>query len=130
MRTIIIEDHDGVATQLRLSVEELGHSVVGVASSFTSAVDMLMTTPGVELAFIDLCLGDDIEDPFGALLVNLAASRAIQVVVTTGLAPIPDHLKGAALLLKPYSDEQLAGVIASLAPRDPPRGDTASGLPA
>lgn len=130
MRTIIVEDHPVVAAHLRLSVEELGHDVVGVASSFAEAVDMLMTVRGVELAFIDLCLGNDADDPFGALLVNLAASRAIQVVVTTALSPIPDRLKGAALLMKPYSDEQLASVLASLAPPEPRRGDPASRLQA
>jgi CheY-like chemotaxis protein len=119
MRTIIVEDHPEVATHLRLSVEELGHPVVGVAASFDEAVDMLTAVPDVELAFIDLCLGNDADDPFGVLLVNLAASRAIQVVVTTALSPIPDRLMGAALLVKPYSDEQLASVLASIAPREP-----------
>jgi CheY-like chemotaxis protein len=118
MRTIIVEDHSDAAAQLRLSLEELGHPVVGMASSFPAAVDLLMAVRDVELAFIDLCLGDDAHDPFGAVLVNLAASRAIQVVVTTALSPIPDRLKGAALLMKPYSDEQLAAVLASIAPRE------------
>jgi CheY-like chemotaxis protein len=118
MRTIIVEDHPEVAAQLRLSVEELGHPVVGVASSFAAAVEMLLTVHDVKLAFIDLCLGNDDDDPFGARLVDLAASRAIQVVVTTARSPIPDRLKGAALLVKPYSDEQLASVLASIAPRE------------
>jgi CheY-like chemotaxis protein len=130
MRTIIVEDHLAVAAQLRLSVEELGHPVVGMAASFPEAVDMLMTERDVELAFIDLCLGNDADDPFGALLVNLAESRAIQVVVTTALSPIPDRLKGAALLVKPFSDEQLASVLASIAPRDQRRDDMLSRLQA
>jgi CheY-like chemotaxis protein len=136
MRTIIVEDHAEVAAQLKLSLEELGHSIVGMASSFPEAVDLLLTTNQVELAFVDLCLGDDADDPFGAFVVDLAASRSIPVVVTTALAPIPDQLKGAALLVKPFSSEQVAAVVASLAkypataPRESRRGDMLSRLQA
>lgn len=118
MRTIIVEDDPIVATQLRASIEELGYPVVGTAASFSAGVDMVMRERGVGLAVIDLDLGSDAPDHFGPLLVNLAASRAIQVVVTTAQGRIPDHLKGAALLIKPYSDEQLASVLASIAPRE------------
>jgi CheY-like chemotaxis protein len=126
MRTIIVEDHLEVAAQLRLSVEELGHPVVGQASSFAAAVDLLTAVPGIELAFIDLCLGADADASFGAVLVDLAASREIQVVVTTALSSIPDRLKGAALLVKPFSGEQLASVLASLAPRETRHDDMLS----
>jgi hypothetical protein len=44
----------------------------------------------------------------------LAASRAIPVVVTTNGTPIPDQLKGVALLAKPYSADQVASVLASI----------------
>jgi CheY-like chemotaxis protein len=121
MRAVIIEDDADAATQLRHSIEDLGYPVVGVASSFAAGVDMLMTARDVGLAVIDLDLGPDARDRFGALLVNLAASRAIQVAVMAGAGTIPDHLKGAALLVKPYSDEQLASVLASIAPRAPRR---------
>jgi CheY-like chemotaxis protein len=120
MRAVIIEDDADAATQLRHSIEDLGYPVVGVASSFAAGVDMLMTARDVGLAVIDLDLGhDDARDRIGALLVNLAASRAMRVAVTIGAGAIPDHLKGAALLVKPYSDEQLASVLASIAPRAP-----------
>jgi CheY-like chemotaxis protein len=115
MRTIIVEDHAVVAADLRVALEDLGHLVIGVASSFSAAVDLLLTAHNVELALVDLCLGDDdADEPFGAFVVDLAASRSIPVVVTTGLAPIPDQLKGAGLLVKPFSSEQLASVIASI----------------
>lgn len=118
MRTVIVEDHELVAAHLKQSIEELGHCVVGMASSFTTAVDMLMREPAAEVAFIDLVLNDDVGDPSGALLVDLATRRSIQVVVTTALAPIPDHLQGVALLIKPYSVEQVASVISSI-PKPP-----------
>ncbi len=117
MRTVIVEDQELVAAHLKRSVEELGHPVVAIASSFNSAVDILMRDPAVEVAFIDLVLNDDVGDPSGTLLVDLATRRSIQVVVTTALTPIPDHLQGAALLTKPFSSEQLSAVMASLAPK-------------
>ncbi|MEJ0070251.1 MAG: hypothetical protein WDO24_17800 [Pseudomonadota bacterium] len=103
-----------MAAHLRLALEELGHSVIGMAASFPTAVDLLLTARHIELAFVDLCLGDDADDPFGALVVDLATSRSIPVVVTTALAPIPDRLKGAGLLVKPFSVEQVAAVLASV----------------
>jgi len=121
MRTVIVEDHEIVAAQLKQSIEELGHPVVGVASSFAAAVDMLMREPPAELAFIDLVLGDDAGDTSGVLLVDLATRRSMQVVVTTALTPIPDHLQGVALLTKPFSSEQIGSVVASIArPMDAP----------
>jgi CheY-like chemotaxis protein len=115
MRTIIVEDQEVVATHLKRSIEELGHPVVGVASSFSAAVDMLMREPAAELAFIDLVLNDDVGNPCGALLVDLATRRSIQVVVTTALTPIPDRLPGVALLTKPFSAEQVGSIMASIA---------------
>jgi CheY-like chemotaxis protein len=123
MRTVIVEDQEVVAAHLKRTIEELGHPVVGMAASFADAVAMLMRDPAAELAFIDLVLNDDVGDPSGALLVDLAARRAIPAVVTTGLSPIPDSLNGVALLTKPFSVEQLATVLASIPRRRP-------GLPA
>lgn len=126
MRTIIIDDQASIAARLRESVEALGHPVVGVSDSFSTAVDLLLTSRDVELAFIDLAMGDGVEPPrlragaaaasptAGALLVDLAASRAIPVVVTAAETPIPDQLKGVALLAKPFSPDQLASVLASI----------------
>ena len=124
MRAVIIEDHEVVAAQLKQSIEELGHAVVGMASSFPAAVDMLMREPAAELAFIDLMLGDDADDASGVLLVDLATRRSMQVVVTTALTPIPDRLQGVALLSKPFSIEQIGSVVASIAK---PPGTTPTG---
>src|SRR5262245_4270247 len=126
MRTIIINDQASIAARLRESVEALGHPVVGVTDSFSTAVDLLLTSRDVDLAFIDLAMGDGAAPPrtrgsatpptptAGALLVDLAASRAIPVVVTAAETPIPDQLKGVALLAKPFSSDQLASVLASI----------------
>ena len=119
MRTVIVEDQEVVATHLKRSIEELGHPVVGVAASFSDGVAMLMREPAADLAFIDLVLNDDVGDPSGTLLVDLATRRAIPTVVTTGLSPIPESLNGVALLTKPFSVEQLATVLASILPRRP-----------
>ncbi|MBI3517099.1 MAG: hypothetical protein HY060_23960 [Proteobacteria bacterium] len=119
MRTVIVEDEELVATHLKRSIEELGHPVVGVAASFAAAVDMLMREPAAELAFIDLVLHDDVGDPSGMVLVDLATRRAIPAVVTTGLSPIPDRLNGVALLTKPFSVEQVATILASIRHRRP-----------
>src|SRR5258706_9054445 len=114
MRTVIVEDQELVASHLKRTIEELGHPVIGMAASFDAAVDMLMREPAAELAFIDLVLNDDVGDPSGTLLVDLATRRAIPTVVTTGLSPIPDQLNGVALLTKPFSVEQVAPILASI----------------
>ncbi|MBV8166390.1 MAG: hypothetical protein JO021_06325 [Alphaproteobacteria bacterium] len=123
MRTLIIEDQASTAARLRDSVEAAGHPVVGMTGSFSTAVDLLLTLRDVDLAFIDLAMGDDAEPParagaapttVGALLVNLAASREIPVVVTADRTPIPDRLEGVALLAKPFSPDQVASVLASI----------------
>jgi CheY-like chemotaxis protein len=124
MRTIIIEDQASTAVRLRDSVEALGHPVVGMTDKFATAVDLLLTARDVDLAFIDLALGAGAEPArpgasvpvatAGALLVDLAASRAIPVIVTADRTPIPDQLKGVALLAKPFSPDQVASILASI----------------
>lgn len=114
MRTIIIEDEAAAATRLRESIEALGHPVVGMTGSFSTAVDLLLSRQDVDLAFIDLAMADGAALPAGALLIDLAASREIPVVVTADATPIPAQLKGVALLAKPFSSDQVASVLASL----------------
>lgn len=117
MRTLIVEPWEFSRRGLRQTLEAHGCAVIGTARSFTAAIEMLTTARDVELAFIDLGLEACGEGPAGSALVDLAESRSIPVVVTTGMSVIPDRLKGVALLARPISGEQIATVLASLPPR-------------
>ncbi len=118
MRTVIIEDQEAFALDLKRWLEQSGCIVLQTATSFASAVEMLMTEREVDVAFIALGLDDDVQIPSGAMLVDLASSRAIPaVVVTNSMTPIPDQLKGVGLLTKPFSGEQVATVLASITKR-------------
>jgi CheY-like chemotaxis protein len=118
MRTVIIEHQETFALDLKRWLEQSGCLVLHTANSFVSAVEILMTERGIDVAFIALGLDDDAQIPSGAMLVDLASSRAIPVVVVSNsLTPIPDQLKGVGLLTKPFSGEQVATVLASIPKR-------------
>src|SRR5258708_18426476 len=101
-RVLIVDDEVILAEALRDIVEQLGARVTATAHDYAAAVHLLTGTPEIDLAFIDLRLGDAMT---GVELARQAAARGIQVVAMTGYSTLPDELAGTSLLTKPFSVE-------------------------
>jgi CheY-like chemotaxis protein len=108
---LIIEDEPLIAHDLRSIVEELGHSVVGMARTHREAVAAIETAePGLILADIQLADGssglDAVNEILGALSTPVIFVTAYPERFLTGAPPEP-----AFLVTKPFSVESLKAVI-------------------
>src|SRR5260221_14649514 len=101
-RVLIVDDEVILAEALRDIVEQYGARVTATAHDYAAAARLLEGTPEIDLAFIDLRLGDAMT---GVELARQAAARGIQAVAMPGYSSLPDELAGAALLTKPFSVE-------------------------
>lgn len=108
---LIIEDEPLIAHDLRSIVEELGHSVVGMARTHREAVCAIDSArPGLILADIQLADGssglDAVNEILGAFSTPVIFVTAYPERFLTGAPPEP-----AFLVTKPFSVESLKAVI-------------------
>ena len=108
---LIIEDEPLIAHDLRSIVEELGHSVVGMARTHREAVAAIDSVrPGLILADIQLADGssglDAVNEILGALSTPVIFVTAYPERFLTGAPPEP-----AFLVTKPFSVDSLKAVI-------------------
>ncbi|MGJ0508116.1 MAG: response regulator [Methylocystis sp.] len=108
---LIIEDEPLIAHDLRSIVEELGHSVVGMARTRREAVSaMANARPGLILADIQLADGssglDAVNDILDAFATPVIFVTAYPERFLTGAPPEP-----AFLVTKPFSVDSLKAVI-------------------
>lgn len=108
---LIIEDEPLIAHDLRSIVEELGHSVVGMARTHREAVAAIESArPGLILADIQLADGssglDAVNEILGELSTPVIFVTAYPERFLTGAPPEP-----AFLVTKPFSVDSLKAVI-------------------
>jgi CheY-like chemotaxis protein len=108
---LIIEDEPLIAHDLRSIVEELGHSVVGMARTHREAVAAIDSAkPGLILADIQLADGssglDAVNEILGSMTTPVIFVTAYPERFLTGAPPEP-----AFLVTKPFSVDSLKAVI-------------------
>lgn len=108
---LIIEDEPLIAHDLRSIVEELGHSVVGIARTRREAISTTeIQKPGLILADIQLADGssglDAVNEILGTLSTPVIFVTAYPERFLTGAPPEP-----AFLVTKPFSVDSLKAVI-------------------
>ena len=108
---MIIEDEPIIALHLRSIVEELGHSVTGVARTRNEAVALAnKVTPELVLADISLADGssgiDAVKDILGVMDVPVIFITAFPERLLTGERPEPTYL-----ITKPFEPETVAATI-------------------
>lgn len=103
-RILIIEDEALVAIELRFVLEDLGHKVVGVASTSKSAQNLARENE-VDLALVDIHLSDG---PTGISLGReLGQEMGVTVLfMTANPGMVRDGVAGAIGVLSKPTDEQ------------------------
>lgn len=111
LSVLIIEDEFLIAVEAQRIVEEVGATEVHLASTVEDARRRLASGQPVDVAVLDIRLGD--QD--GAALVQDLAARNIPFVIATGLALGAGNTPKTAafVLVKPYRDAELVGAILS-----------------
>ena len=113
---LIVEDEEQVRVLAESYLQEQGHQTVS-AATVEEALAALDATPHVDLLFTDIGLHRDIHA--GIELANRAIERrpGLKVLYTTGQG-VTDGLQAlfvpdSAVLPKPYTVDQLQGVLAN-----------------
>lgn len=103
-RILIIEDEALVAMELRFVLEDLGHKVVGVASTSKSAQNLARENE-VDLALVDIHLSDG---PTGISLgLELGQDMGVTVLfMTANPGMVREGVAGAIGVLSKPTDEQ------------------------
>jgi CheY-like chemotaxis protein len=110
-RILIVEDEMIVALFIEDLLEELGHKPAGTASRLEDALERA-GTPDFDLAILDVHLQGEEVFP----LADLLAERGVPFIFATGYGErgIPERLRSAPTLQKPFRPEELAGMIEKL----------------
>jgi two-component sensor histidine kinase/DNA-binding response OmpR family regulator len=113
LRILVVEDEPLVAIELQAVLESEGHAVVGPAMHLARGLD-LARVDKFDLAFLDISLGDDKSFP----IAHELARRRIPFAFVTGYTDInavPEELRGAARIQKPYGIDDIRRAIDLLA---------------
>jgi DNA-binding NtrC family response regulator len=111
-RILIVEDEGLVALQLQQDVERAGHQVVGPARSLKHGL-LLASQERIDAALLDVRLGQETS----AAIAEQLLARSIPFAFTTGYADnvmLPDHLRKAPKLSKPYIGGEIVKMLNSL----------------
>jgi two-component SAPR family response regulator len=111
-RCLIIEDNFLIRLDLEDMVQTLGFKHVDQADSMPHAMSLMETT-GYRIAFVDLNLGHDA----WSQAVKALEQHKIPFVLTTAFYDpndLPDELKNAVFLPKPYSFESVKKILMEL----------------
>ena len=114
LRVLVVEDEALVSMLIEDYLEELGCEVVGVASRFEDAMENARTLE-LDVAVLDVNLAGHLSYPVAQTLL----ARGVKVVFATGYGTqgLPPELQQAAVLSKPFRQEQLAKALSDLQTR-------------
>jgi DNA-binding LytR/AlgR family response regulator len=108
LRALIVEDDQNVATMLADVLTHVGISIAGSAGTRSEALGLISGGAPIDIAFVDLNL--DVARG-GVDVAKVAAGRGLYVIIITGDDRVPSDLAGHALLLKPFSLDQLRTIL-------------------
>ncbi len=121
---LVVEDDEQVRVMAESVLQEAGHTVLS-ATGAEGAAALLQTDQTIDVLFIDIRLGSDLEA--GLAVAQEAKERrpALSVVYTTG-AGVNEGMKALFIdpflfLAKPYTFEQLTKSVAFLLSNAKPR---------
>jgi NtrC-family two-component system response regulator AlgB len=114
MRILVVDDERNIRNTFRVAIEAFGHDVE-VASTAESAIQLLKSAGGFDVAFLDLKLSQ--ESGLDLLSAMLEISPRLTVVIVTAYASIETAVeamrRGAFdYLPKPCTPEQIRQVLA------------------
>ena len=114
LRVLIVEDESLVSLFLQGVLQDLGHSVSGVAPSLRTALAIAAGTPS-DLAIVDIGLAGDGGDGIDAA-VALRSRYGIPALLMTGasfadVGPRLHHAQPLGFLTKPYTESDVASAL-------------------
>lgn len=97
---LIVEDEYFLATDLQVTLEDQGISVLGPVGTLAEALDIAQSTH-IDLAILDI----NLHGQMAFDLVDLLLKAGIPVLLASGYSrnALPERLRGCRLVEKPYT---------------------------
>jgi CheY-like chemotaxis protein len=110
-RVLVVEDEAIVSMMIEDYLKDFGCNVVGTAARINEAIEMARTLD-LDVVVLDVNLAGTLSYP----VADILRSRGIPFLFSTGYgsAGLPEHLKDAIVLSKPYAPEALAIALLSV----------------
>ncbi|MFC3079835.1 response regulator [Phenylobacterium terrae] len=108
LRVLVVEDEGPVAMLIEDMLEDLGCTVVGSAASVEAAM-RLVDAGGYDVALLDVNIAGGSVLPVAEALRRRGAPYAI--ASGYGPAGVPDSLRGAPIIQKPFRSADLEAVL-------------------
>jgi CheY-like chemotaxis protein len=115
LRVLVVDDDAIVGAGTAAMLEDLGHSVIG-AESARRALDLLSADPNIDIVISDYAMPEMTGRELAAEIRRIRPG--LPVVIATAYADAADEIPAVPRLNKPYRQQDLAALIASLL--DPP----------
>ncbi len=113
LRVLIVEDEMTIALLMEDMLQELGHTVAGIAGRLPQALDLARDT-AADLAILDMNLNGQMSYP----VADILRERNIPVIFSTGYGPggveAPYNVHG--VVKKPFEMNDLEAAIARAVP--------------
>jgi CheY-like chemotaxis protein len=109
-KVLLVEDEALIIMLLEDALADLGCEIAGVASRFDDAITMARVVD-FDLAVLDVNLNGLRTFP----IAETIRARGIPFVFATGYGAtsVPDHLKSAPVLQKPFASDELADALST-----------------
>jgi CheY-like chemotaxis protein len=107
-RVLVVEDEALISMMLEDFLTEIGCEVVATAARLSDAVEKARTV-AMDIAVLDVNLAGQVSYPVAEIL----RQRAIPFLFATGYGTdgLPENLRGAQVLSKPFMLEQLSKAL-------------------
>ena len=112
LRIFLVEDDAMISAMLMNMLDKLGCEVVGAAATVNQALEMVSTTNAIDVAILDVNIGDRKVFPVADLLLE----RDVPCVFSTGYATklVTERYPLCHFLDKPYALKALEKILLSL----------------
>jgi CheY-like chemotaxis protein len=108
---LVVDDDAIVGAGTAAMLEDLGHSVIG-AESARRALDLLSADPNIDIVISDYAMPEMTGRELAAEIRRIRPG--LPVVIATAYADAADETPAVPRLNKPYRQQDLAALIASL----------------
>jgi len=110
-RILLVEDDASISMMMEEFMETLGCVVVAAPSRLAAAAKQA-AEGDFDMATLDINLAGELSYP----VADILRSRAIPFLFVTGYGTlgVPDHLRDAPLLAKPFPMRQLAAILGTI----------------
>ena len=112
-RVLIVEDDFNLAMQMKRHLMALGAHILGPAPNIREALRLLVATPSLDVAMVDVNLQGEMAFP----LAEALRKRGVPFIFVSGYGQdlIPGHLADADFYIKPLEPREIAAALLAVA---------------